>query len=333
MPDGSWAVIGFRSVRIRFGSTMGVMLGESWTDTGRETASHLHKHNGPQHSAGGRSHGLCQVASVCPSVGRPRRASPSMRWLPAPAVRLPRRCGGSARAARPYCCGPSSRPRRSRKRLRTGAAIRSSAAWSGACSTPPPPWTAPRARFAGISTRRTGTRAPHAGEQQAGAQAPHTVVLDVPPQLARDIGRQGTARPGASSSRALMCRRCSALSLPDSVAPSSAIWKLPHFLGTAPGVLDLLARAAPDDVVDDGPVHHFGEGPNPDARAPCLGPPGHVGGTEAYGWATACSRVIPLSEDARPLWRIVRRYAASWVRPCPRDRRCSSNERRNRPSA
>ncbi|MGK5547663.1 DUF3987 domain-containing protein [Streptomyces sp. URMC 127] len=30
---------------------------------------------------------------------------------------------------------------------------------------------------------------------------------------------------------------------------------------------------------------------------------------DAYGWATARPRVITLSEDARPLWRIVRRYA------------------------
>ncbi|HWU07418.1 MAG TPA: DUF3987 domain-containing protein [Streptomyces sp.] len=30
---------------------------------------------------------------------------------------------------------------------------------------------------------------------------------------------------------------------------------------------------------------------------------------EAYGWATARSRVITLSEDARPLWKVVRRYA------------------------
>lgn len=31
--------------------------------------------------------------------------------------------------------------------------------------------------------------------------------------------------------------------------------------------------------------------------------------SDAYGWATARPRVITLSEDARPLWRIVRRYA------------------------
>ncbi len=31
--------------------------------------------------------------------------------------------------------------------------------------------------------------------------------------------------------------------------------------------------------------------------------------SDAYGWATARRRVITLSEDARPLWRIVRRYA------------------------
>mgnify|MGYP002345377288 CR=1 FL=1 len=31
--------------------------------------------------------------------------------------------------------------------------------------------------------------------------------------------------------------------------------------------------------------------------------------SDAYGWATAHPRVITLSEDARPLWRIVRRYA------------------------
>ncbi|MFE4330932.1 DUF3987 domain-containing protein [Streptomyces sp. NPDC056831] len=31
--------------------------------------------------------------------------------------------------------------------------------------------------------------------------------------------------------------------------------------------------------------------------------------SDAYGWATARARVITLSEDARPLWRIVRRYA------------------------
>ncbi|QHC20756.1 DUF3987 domain-containing protein [Streptomyces sp. GS7] len=31
--------------------------------------------------------------------------------------------------------------------------------------------------------------------------------------------------------------------------------------------------------------------------------------TDAYGWATARPRVITLGEDARPLWRIVRRYA------------------------
>ncbi|WP_366916401.1 hypothetical protein [Streptomyces sp.] len=30
---------------------------------------------------------------------------------------------------------------------------------------------------------------------------------------------------------------------------------------------------------------------------------------DAYGWATARPRVITLGEDARPLWRIVRRYA------------------------
>ncbi|WP_150134616.1 hypothetical protein [Streptomyces hyaluromycini] len=30
---------------------------------------------------------------------------------------------------------------------------------------------------------------------------------------------------------------------------------------------------------------------------------------DAYGWATARPRVITLAEDARPLWRIVRRYA------------------------
>ncbi|TWV43392.1 DUF3987 domain-containing protein [Streptomyces misionensis] len=30
---------------------------------------------------------------------------------------------------------------------------------------------------------------------------------------------------------------------------------------------------------------------------------------DAYGWATARPRVITLTEDARPLWRIVRRYA------------------------
>ncbi|WP_226535592.1 hypothetical protein [Streptomyces daghestanicus] len=29
---------------------------------------------------------------------------------------------------------------------------------------------------------------------------------------------------------------------------------------------------------------------------------------DAYGWATA-RRVITLVEDARPLWRVVRRYA------------------------
>ncbi|WP_258017892.1 YfjI family protein [Streptomyces noursei] len=37
-----------------------------------------------------------------------------------------------------------------------------------------------------------------------------------------------------------------------------------------------------------------------------------VGGpelTDAYGWATARPRVITLGEEARPLWRIVRRYA------------------------
>lgn len=31
--------------------------------------------------------------------------------------------------------------------------------------------------------------------------------------------------------------------------------------------------------------------------------------SDAYGWATARPRVITLSEDARPLWRTVRRYA------------------------
>ncbi|GGY85775.1 hypothetical protein GCM10010300_32300 [Streptomyces olivaceoviridis] len=31
--------------------------------------------------------------------------------------------------------------------------------------------------------------------------------------------------------------------------------------------------------------------------------------SDAYGWATARPRVITLGEDARPLWRIVRRYA------------------------
>ncbi|MEJ8669662.1 hypothetical protein WKI71_18210 [Streptomyces sp. MS1.AVA.1] len=31
--------------------------------------------------------------------------------------------------------------------------------------------------------------------------------------------------------------------------------------------------------------------------------------SDAYGWATARPRVITLAEDARPLWRIVRRYA------------------------
>ncbi|MFE3994006.1 DUF3987 domain-containing protein [Streptomyces goshikiensis] len=31
--------------------------------------------------------------------------------------------------------------------------------------------------------------------------------------------------------------------------------------------------------------------------------------SDAYGWATSRPRVITLSEDARPLWRIVRRYA------------------------
>ncbi|MGW3950942.1 hypothetical protein ACWEKM_08270 [Streptomyces sp. NPDC004752] len=31
--------------------------------------------------------------------------------------------------------------------------------------------------------------------------------------------------------------------------------------------------------------------------------------SDAYGWATARTRVITLGEDARPLWRIVRRYA------------------------
>lgn len=31
--------------------------------------------------------------------------------------------------------------------------------------------------------------------------------------------------------------------------------------------------------------------------------------SDAYGWATARPRVITLSEEARPLWRIVRRYA------------------------
>ncbi|MFD7625259.1 DUF3987 domain-containing protein [Streptomyces sp. NPDC059851] len=31
--------------------------------------------------------------------------------------------------------------------------------------------------------------------------------------------------------------------------------------------------------------------------------------SDAYGWATARPRVITLSEDSRPLWRIVRRYA------------------------
>ncbi|MFF9318634.1 DUF3987 domain-containing protein [Streptomyces sp. NPDC014735] len=31
--------------------------------------------------------------------------------------------------------------------------------------------------------------------------------------------------------------------------------------------------------------------------------------SDAYGWATARPRMITLSEDARPLWRIVRRYA------------------------
>ncbi len=31
--------------------------------------------------------------------------------------------------------------------------------------------------------------------------------------------------------------------------------------------------------------------------------------SDAYGWATARPRVITLREDARPLWRIVRRYA------------------------
>ncbi|MET9532641.1 DUF3987 domain-containing protein [Streptomyces sp. NPDC006649] len=31
--------------------------------------------------------------------------------------------------------------------------------------------------------------------------------------------------------------------------------------------------------------------------------------SDAYGWATARPRVITLAEDARPLWRIIRRYA------------------------
>ncbi|AKA04229.1 hypothetical protein SAZ_18555 [Streptomyces noursei ZPM] len=31
--------------------------------------------------------------------------------------------------------------------------------------------------------------------------------------------------------------------------------------------------------------------------------------TDAYGWATSRPRVIALGEDARPLWRIIRRYA------------------------
>ncbi|MEV7991813.1 hypothetical protein AB0O67_07825 [Streptomyces sp. NPDC086077] len=31
--------------------------------------------------------------------------------------------------------------------------------------------------------------------------------------------------------------------------------------------------------------------------------------SDAYGWATARPRVITLAEDARPLWRVVRRYA------------------------
>lgn len=30
---------------------------------------------------------------------------------------------------------------------------------------------------------------------------------------------------------------------------------------------------------------------------------------DAYGWATARARVITLGEDARLLWRIIRRYA------------------------
>jgi len=66
---GLGAMFGFRSVRVRFGPIMGVMLGKSWADAERETASHLYKHNGPRLCAGGHSHGLCQ-ATVVPHGAR-----------------------------------------------------------------------------------------------------------------------------------------------------------------------------------------------------------------------------------------------------------------------
>ncbi|MEU3351309.1 DUF3987 domain-containing protein [Streptomyces sp. NPDC037389] len=41
--------------------------------------------------------------------------------------------------------------------------------------------------------------------------------------------------------------------------------------------------------------------------------------TEAYKWATAKPRVVTLSEDAKPLWRIVRRYARILSETLPED--------------
>lgn len=76
---------GFRSVQVRSGVFLGVMLGKSWADDGPDTAPDLHKHDGPRHHAGGRSYGLGQATSA-------RSVGPS-----APGVSV------VAMAARPRC--------------------------------------------------------------------------------------------------------------------------------------------------------------------------------------------------------------------------------------
>lgn len=75
-----------------------------------------------------------------------------------------------------------------------------------------------------------------------------------------------------------------ALFFPDSVSPSSAIGSVPLLDDDRVTLLDVDGR----DLSD------------------------------AYGWATARSRVITFADDARPLWRVVGRYARILGETCPK---------------